>query len=56
MAVNFYEEVGDELLRFAVIIAEKDGKYVSQGERHIGDSRRAHSEIEEIIVTDKLPE
>lgn len=28
MAVNFYEEVRDELLRFAVIIARKDGKNV----------------------------
>ena len=28
MAVNFYEEVQDEFLRFAVIIARKDGKNV----------------------------
>lgn len=28
MAVNFYEEVDDALLRFAVIIAKTDGKYV----------------------------
>lgn len=27
-AVSFYEEVEDELLRFAVIIARKDGKYI----------------------------
>lgn len=28
MAVHFYEEVEDELLKFAVIIAEHQGKYV----------------------------
>lgn len=28
VAVNFYEEVDDALLRFAVIIAKTDGKYV----------------------------
>lgn len=28
MAVNFYEAVDDELLKFAVIIAKTDGKYV----------------------------
>ena len=28
MKVNFYEEVNDELLKFAVIIAKTDGKYV----------------------------
>lgn len=28
MAVNFYEEVDDALLKFAVIIAKTDGKYV----------------------------
>ena len=28
MAVNFYEEVDDALLRFAVIIARTEGKYV----------------------------
>ncbi|MDE7415841.1 MAG: NUDIX domain-containing protein [Lachnospiraceae bacterium] len=28
MAVNFYEEVDDALLRFAVIIAKTEGKYV----------------------------
>lgn len=120
MAVNFYEEVGDELLRFAVIIAEADGKYVfcrhrerdtweipgghrEPGEKILDTAKRElyeetgavdfdiktvcvysviakdnfdgresfgmlyyadirsfegelHSEIEEIIVTDKLPE
>lgn len=28
MAVNFYEEVDDALLRFAVIVAKTEGKYV----------------------------
>ncbi|MDE6219357.1 MAG: NUDIX domain-containing protein [Lachnospiraceae bacterium] len=28
MAVNFYEKVDDKLLKFAVIIAKTDGKYV----------------------------
>lgn len=28
MAVNFYEEVDDKLLKFAVIIGKADGKYV----------------------------
>ena len=28
MSVNFYEEVEDECLKFAVIIAETEGKYV----------------------------
>lgn len=120
MAVNFYKEVGDELLRFAVIIAEADGKYVfcrhrerdtweipgghrEPGEKILDTAKRElyeetgavdfdiktvcvysviakdnfdgresfgmlyyadirsfegelHSEIEEIIVTDKLPE
>lgn len=28
VAVNFYEEVDDALLRFAVVIAKTDGKYV----------------------------
>lgn len=28
MEVNFYEEVKDELLKFAVILAKSDGKYV----------------------------
>lgn len=28
MAVNFYEKVEDNLLKFAVIIAKHNGKYV----------------------------
>lgn len=34
MAVNFYEEVEDELLKFAVIIAETEGKYVFCKHKH----------------------
>lgn len=28
MTVNFYEDIDDKLLRFAVIVAVKDGKYI----------------------------
>ena len=28
MAVNFYEKIDDELLKFAVIVAKHNGKYV----------------------------
>lgn len=28
MTVNFYEDIDDKLLKFAVIVAVKDGKYI----------------------------
>lgn len=52
MAVNFYEEVADELLHFAVIIAETEGKYVfcKHRERDTWEIPGGHREPGEIIL------
>ena len=65
LAVKFYEDVKDELLRFAVVIAKHDGKWVfckhkeretlefPGGHRETGE---IHSEMEKIVLCDALPE
>ena len=56
MAVNFYEDVDDALLKFAVIIAKTEGKYVlcKHKERNTLEVPGGHREPgEEIIATAK---
>lgn len=51
MSVNFYDEVDDELLKFAVIIAKAGGKYVfcKHKERETWEVPGGHREPGEII-------
>lgn len=51
MSVNFYDEVDDELLKFAVIIAKTGGKYVfcKHKERETWEVPGGHRESGEII-------
>ena len=50
--VNFYEQVADELLKFAVIIAKTDGKWVfcKHKERDTYEVPGGHREIGETIL------
>ena len=52
MAVNFYEKVDDELLKFAVIIAKTEGKYVfcKHEDRDTLEIPGGHREPEEVIL------
>lgn len=52
MAVNFYEEVEDELLKFAVIIAETNGKHIfcKHRERDTWEIPGGHREPGEMIL------
>ena len=57
--VNFYEQVEDELLKFAVIISKTDGKWVfcKHGARdtyEVTGGHREMGETEEILITDDL--
>lgn len=51
VTVNFYEEVADEKLKFAVIIAKKDGKLVfcKHRERDTYETPEGHRENGETI-------
>lgn len=52
MAVNFYEKVDDALLKFAVIIAKTDGKYVfcKHRSRDTLEVPGGHREPQEVIL------
>lgn len=52
MAVNFYEKVDDALLKFAVIIAKTDGKYVfcKHSSRETLEVPGGHREPGEVIA------
>lgn len=52
MAVNFYEEVEDELLKFAVIIAKQQDKYVfcKHKDRNTWEVPGGHREPGELIL------
>lgn len=52
MAVNFYEEVEDELLKFAVIIAKQQDKYVfcKHKDRNTWEAPGGHREPGELIL------
>lgn len=51
MSVNFYDEIDDKLLKFAVIIAKTEGKYVfcKHRERETWEVPGGHREQGEII-------
>ena len=52
LAVKFYEDVKDELLRFAVVIAKHDGKWVfcKHKERETLEFPGGHKETAELIL------
>lgn len=52
LEINFYEEAADELLKFAVIIAKTDGKWVfcKHKERDTYEVPGGHRELGETIV------
>ena len=52
LAVKFYEDVKDELLRFAVVIAKHDGKWVfcKHKERETLEFPGGHREAGELIL------
>ena len=52
LAVKFYEDVKDELLRFAVVIAKHDGKWVfcKHKERETLEFPGGHRETGELIL------
>lgn len=52
LAVKFYEDVKDELLRFAVVIAKHDGKWVfcKHKERETLEFPGGHRETGEAIT------
>lgn len=52
MTVNFYEDIDDKLLKFAVIIAVKDGKYIfcKHKFRNTWEIPGGHREHEEMIL------
>ena len=52
LAVKFYEDVKDELLRFAVVIAKHDGKWVlcKHKERETLEFPGGHRETGEAIA------
>lgn len=52
LEINFYEEAADELLKFAVIIAKTDGKWVfcKHKERDTYEVPGGHRELDETIV------
>ncbi len=52
MAVNFYETVDDQLLKFAVIISKTEGKYVfcKHKDRDTLEIPGGHREPEEVIL------
>ena len=52
LAVKFYEDVKDELLRFAVVIAKHDGKWVfcKHKERETLEFPGGHREMGELIL------
>ena len=52
LAVKFYEDVKDELLRFAVVIAKHDGKWVfcKHKERETLECPGGHRETGELIL------
>ena len=54
LAVKFYEDVKDELLRFAVVIAKHDGKWVfcKHKERETLEFPGGHRETGELICGD----
>ena len=56
--VNFYDEIEDTQLKFAVIIARKDGKWVvcKHKDRETWEVPGGHSEIERISIMEELPE
>ena len=66
MSVNFYENVDDGLLKFAVIMTKTNGKWVFckhklrdtwevPGGHRVYSFGKIDSEIEKIIITDEMP-
>lgn len=58
MEVKFYDTVNDELLKFAVIISQSNGKWVfcKHKERDTYEVPGGHSEMEKVVLMDELPE